>query len=153
LAEAEDWYFRSRAILEELGDRPKMASSYVQIGILAQERGRLEEASDWYARSLAISEELGDRPGMAIVYGEFGLLAETQGNPGQALEWMVRCVTLFEQFPHPFTGPGPVHLARLTAQLGIPALEACWLRVTGDPLPETVRETVWNSPPTTPWPS
>ena len=108
--------------------------------MVAQDRGRLDEAADWYARSLAIKEELGDRPGMASSYGQLGLLAEARGSPGQALEWMVRCVALFDDFPHPSTGPGPRHLARLTRQLGIPALEACWQQVTGGPLPGAVRD-------------
>jgi hypothetical protein len=40
------------------------------------------------------------------------------------------------------TGPGPDHLARLTAQLGIDALEASWRKVTGSPLPRAVRDYV-----------
>ena len=61
-----------------------MASTYHQLGIIAQDRGRLEEAEDWYRKSLAIKEELGDRPGMAITYGQLGLLAEAraQAPPG-----------------------------------------------------------------------
>jgi tetratricopeptide (TPR) repeat protein len=140
LDEAADWYTRSLAISEELGDRPKMASSYHQLGNIAYLQGRLNDAADWYARSLALDEELGDRPGTALSYGQLGLLAEARDNPGQALEWMVRCVALFDDFPHPSTGPGPGHLARLTRQLGIPALEACWQKVTGCPLPSAVRD-------------
>ena len=52
-------------------------------------------------------------------------------------------------FPHPSTGPGPGHLARLTRQLGIPALEACWQKVTGGPLPGAVREYVRSYRPDT----
>jgi len=140
LDEAEDWYAKAVAIFKELGDRPGMARSYHHLGMVAQERGRLDEAADWYARSLAIFEELGDRPGMALSYGQLGLLAEARGSPGQALEWMVGCVALFDDFPHPSTGSGPGHLARLTRQLGIPALEACWQKGTGGPLPGAVRD-------------
>ena len=53
---------------------------------------------------------------------------------------MVRCVTLFSQFPHPATGPGPGHLARLASQLGMPALEQAWQQVTGQPVPQPVRD-------------
>jgi Tetratricopeptide repeat len=125
-----------------------MAVSYHQLGNVAQARGRLDEAAEWYARSLAITEELGDRPRMAVSYGQLGLLAEAYGSPGQALEWMVRCVALFDDFPHSSTGPGPDHLARLTRQLGIPALEACWQKVTGGPLPGSVREYLRSYPDT-----
>ena len=69
-----------------------MAASYHQLGIVAQDRGRLDEAADWYARSLAIKEELGDRPGMALTYGQLGLLAEEQrqSRPGAGVDSPVR---------------------------------------------------------------
>ena len=74
---------------------------------------------------------LGDRPGMALTYGQLGLLAEARQQPAIALEQTVRCVALFDQFPHPATGPGPYHLVRLTGQLGLGALEGTWSKVTG----------------------
>jgi hypothetical protein len=77
---------------------------------------------------------------MAMTYGQLGLLAEDRHQPGQALDWIVRCVTVFDQFPHPATGPGPGHLARLTGQLGMPALEQAWQQVTGQPVPQPVRD-------------
>ena len=85
---------------------------------------------------------MGDRPGMALSYGQLGLLAEWNQDPAAALDWTVRCVALFEQFPHPATGPGPRHLARLTAQLGMPALASSWTRQTGQSLPQHVRSAV-----------
>ena len=139
LDEAEGWYTRSLAIREDLGDRPGLAGSYHQLGRVAQDRGRLDEAEDWYTRSLAIKEELGDRPKLASSFGQLGLLAEERGNLRKALEWMVRCVALFEDFPHTSTRPGPGHLARLSHQLGTEVLEACWMQVTGHPLPGPVR--------------
>jgi tetratricopeptide (TPR) repeat protein len=117
-----------------------MAATYHELGRTAQARGRLDEAHDWYRKSLAIKEELGDLPGTALTYGQLGLLAEARQQPRQALEWLVRCVALFPQFPHPATGPGPSLLARLTRQLGMPALEEAWRQVTGQPLPQPVRD-------------
>ena len=140
LDEAEDWYRQALTIDEELGDRPGMAMSYHELGITAQDRGRLDEAEDWYRQSLAIKEALGNRPGMALTYGQLGLLAEARQQPGQALDWVVRCVTLFDQFPHPATGPGPGHLARLAGLLGMPALDQSWQQVTGQPVPQAVRD-------------
>ena len=142
LDEAAEWYARSRAIREELGDRPGLASSYHQLGMVAHGRGRLDEAAEWYARSQAIEEELGDRPKMALTYSQLGLLAEEQHNPGQALEWAVRCVALFDDVSRPGPGTGPALLARLTRQLGVQALEACWQRVSGGSLPGAVRDYV-----------
>jgi tetratricopeptide (TPR) repeat protein len=142
LDEAAEWYARALAIEGELGDRPGMAASYHQLGSVAAVRRQLDEAAEWYARALAIRAELGDRPGISYSCGQLGLLAEARGSPGQALEWIVQSVALFEDFPHPSTGPDPDHLARLTHQLGIQALEACWQRVTGGPLPGAVRDYV-----------
>ncbi len=136
---AQDWYQRSLEILESLGDRLATAASYHQLGMVAQHRGDFEAAQDWYQRSLEILESLGDRPGMANSYGQLGLLAEAAGRAIEALDWMVRCVSLFPEFPHPATGPGPRHLARLTGELGMSELEASWQRCTGQPLPDHIR--------------
>ena len=119
-----------------------MAITYHQLGITAQDRGRLDEAEDWYRKSLTINEELGNRPGMAITYAQLGLLAEDRAQAPLALAWNIRCVTLFDQFPSPLTGTGPAALARLTRQLGLPALEQAWQQVTGQPVPQAVRDYV-----------
>jgi len=137
--EAEDWYRKSLAISEDLGDRPHMAITYHQLGMTAQDRGRVDEAEDWYRKSLAISEDVGDRPGMAITYAQLGRLAEDRGQAPLALQWNIRCVTLFDQFPHPITETGSSALARLTRQLGMPALEQAWQQITGQPVPQPVR--------------
>jgi Tfp pilus assembly protein PilF len=136
---AEDWYRQSLTIEEQLGNRPSMARTYHELGRVAQARGELDRAEDWYRHALTIEEQLGDRPAMAMTYGQLGLLAEARQQLAIALEQTVRCVALFDQFPHPATGPGPYHLARLTAQLGMGALEETWTKLTGQPLPATVR--------------
>ena len=147
LDEAEGWYTRSLAIQEELGDRPRLAASYHQLGMVAQLRGRLDEAEGWYARAIAIAEDLGDRPRLALMYSQRGSLAEEQQDLARALEWAARCVALFEDVPHRGSGTAPGRLARLTRQLGMAALEASWMQVTGQPLPDTVRVFVSNYQP------
>jgi hypothetical protein len=89
-----------------------------------------------------IRSELDDLSGMALSFVRLSQLAEQRGESRQALEWTVRCVTLFDDFPHPLTVPGPHNLAVLTGALGIEALEEIWQHVTGDPLPDNVREFV-----------
>jgi tetratricopeptide (TPR) repeat protein len=140
LEEAEDWYTKALAIEEDLGNRPYMASSYHELGRVAQKRGRLEEAEDWYTKALAIDADLGDRMAMAKTLAQTGLLAEQQGQPRRALEQAIRSVSLFEQIPHPASGTAPAQLVRLTAELGISALESCWQAVTGSALPQAVRD-------------
>jgi tetratricopeptide (TPR) repeat protein len=144
--EAEQWYLKSLEISEQLGDRPGMARSYHHLGIVAQKRQQMDVAEQWYLKSLEIEEQLGDQPGMARSYGQLGLLAEAKGQDLEALQWTIRCVALFDEFPHRATGPGPRHLARLTAQLGIESLERCWQQVTDKPLPQPVHEFVSSFP-------
>ncbi len=139
LESAQNWYQQSLEIEESLGNRPGMASSYHQLGMVAQHRGDLESAQDWYQQSLEIYESLGDLPHLAMSYGQLGLLAEAASRASEALDWMVRCVNLFPEFPHPATGPGPHHLARLTSELGMSELEASWQRCTGQSLPDPIR--------------
>ncbi|QQM42200.1 tetratricopeptide repeat protein [Streptomyces liliifuscus] len=150
LTAAEDWYRQSLTIKEDIGDRPGMALTYHQLGVIAQDRGQLDEAETRYRQALTIKEDIGNRPVMARTYGQLGLLAEKQQQPEKVLKWMVRCAALFEQFPHPLTGPAPAHLKRLTHCLGIRALEQTWQSVTGGPLPPPVRDFVLaEDPPAT----
>jgi tetratricopeptide (TPR) repeat protein len=152
LEEAEDWYHKAISIFEELGDRPNMASTYHQLGRIAEYGGRLEEAEDWYRRSLGIEQELGNRPGMAISYAVLGLLAENRGHAMLALQQNILCVTLFDQFPSPLTVTGPAALARLSRQLGMPALEDAWRQVTGQPVPQAIRDYITSQPDQAPVP-
>ena len=51
---AEDWYRRSLAISEELDNHLYMAGTMGQVGLLAEERGRLQEALVWMIRSVVL---------------------------------------------------------------------------------------------------
>jgi len=142
LDSAEDWFRRSLVIKEELGNRSGTADTYQNLGIIAQDRGQLDDAEDWYRRSLAIKQELANRPGMALSYGQLALLSYAKGQKQQALEWIIRCTGMFDEFPHPLTQRAPEVLAFLTAELGMHALEASWQEITGQSLPEAVRDYV-----------
>lgn len=139
LASAEAWYRKTLAIAKELDDRPVLIKTYHQLGRISQLRDELAEAEAWYRNTLVIAQELDDRPGLASTYGQLGLLSEQRGDNQAALDWFVRCIALFEEFPHPATGPGPRHLARLTVKLGVPALEASWRKCTDSNLPLAIR--------------
>ena len=52
--------------------RTNISAIYYQLGMTAQDRGRLDEADDWYRQALTINEELGDRPSMASTYHQLG---------------------------------------------------------------------------------
>ena len=142
LARAEKLYRQALGIREELVDRSGQAETYHQLGMLEQDRGDLAAAKAWLRKALDIAVELKDRSGQAFDYGQLGLLAEAGGDIAAALDWTVRCISLFPEFPHPATGPGPSHLARLTASLGLAALETSWQRCTGATLPKNIRTAI-----------
>jgi tetratricopeptide (TPR) repeat protein len=57
--EALEWYRKSLAINEELGNRVGMANSFGQIGVLLTETGHPREGVSWNLRSLALRLEIG----------------------------------------------------------------------------------------------
>ncbi|MEU6593113.1 tetratricopeptide repeat protein [Streptomyces sp. NPDC046881] len=146
LSEAEGWYHRALAIYEDFSDDERMATCYHQLGTLAYSRNELEEAEDWYNKALAVKEHDDASPNdLAPTYGQLGLLAEKKGNLLEALTWMIKCVALFDEFPHPMTGPAPKHLVRLVDSWTFPPmemLEEWWDEVTGEPVPGSVRDYV-----------
>jgi hypothetical protein len=141
LTAAEEWYLKSLAILEALGDRPGLARSYHQLGAVAQDRGDLAAAEQWHGRSVTITGEIGDRPGLPINYGQLGLLAKCRGDADLALDWTVHSVVLFDKFTQQATGPALRHLSRLTAMLNTSALEQGWERWTGRTLASIIHAT------------
>ncbi|MGA5505053.1 tetratricopeptide repeat protein [Streptomyces umbrinus] len=67
--------------------RGHVATTYHQLGRVAQERGRLDDAENWYRKSLTIKEELGNRPGMATTYHQLGSVALLRGQLDDAENW------------------------------------------------------------------
>jgi tetratricopeptide (TPR) repeat protein len=76
--EALEWYRKSLAIFDELGNRAGMASSRSQIGVLLTATGRAEEAVPWNLRSLTIRLEIGV-PEVRIDLHWLGRQREAQG--------------------------------------------------------------------------
>ena len=142
LDEAQDWCRQVLNIRETLGPRPLLATDYHLLGNIAQKRGLLDEADDWYRVALAIAEELGNRLAMTEMCRGLGALAITRGQALPALEWSIRAVTVFSEFPSPVSAPAPEILAELAGQLGIHALQQAWQQITGQPLPQQVRDYV-----------
>jgi len=117
LDEAEDWYTRSAALNEELGNEFRLAMCYHQLGMVAQHRGRLDEAEDWYTRSLAIEEELGDRPGQADSYHQLGIVAQRRGRLDEAEDWYTRSLAIEEELGDRPSQADSYHQLGIVAQL------------------------------------
>ena len=72
-----------------------MATSYHQLGILAQDRGDYAEAARQYQRALDIDERLGDQAGMATSYSQFGSLVAERGGPvADIVAWHIRALAI-----------------------------------------------------------
>jgi tetratricopeptide (TPR) repeat protein len=93
---ALQWYQKSVAIQETLGDRAGLATSYNNIGLIYKARGDYEAALQWYQKSVAIKETLGDRPGLAASYNNIGLIYKARGDYEAALQWYQKSVAINE---------------------------------------------------------
>jgi tetratricopeptide (TPR) repeat protein len=83
--------------MEASGDRPGVGATYHQLGLIAQDRGRLDDAENWYTRSLAINEPLGIRPRVAAAYHQFGNIAYLRGRLEDAEAWHIKALTIKEE--------------------------------------------------------
>ncbi|MFG2346140.1 CHAT domain-containing protein, partial [Streptomyces phaeochromogenes] len=74
----------------------RLATTYHQLGMVAELRGQLDEAEDWYRQSLTIKEHIGDQPGMATSYHQLGMVAEQRGQLDEAEDWYRQSLTIDE---------------------------------------------------------
>lgn len=131
----------SLTVEEDIGRREGVLECYHLLGGLAHEQGRWSEAERWLRKGLAVEEEMGHEARVAVSCMQLGALAEARGDAAEALEWTVRALALARrvlQFADR-RAPGQV-LSSVTKRLGIGAAEECWERVTGEPLPDDVRQ-------------
>ena len=68
----------------EFGDRYSSASTYHQLGRVAEELREYDQARDYYQQALEINIEFGDRYSCASTYGQLGLFAQAQENYAEA---------------------------------------------------------------------
>ncbi|MFD4907379.1 tetratricopeptide repeat protein [Kitasatospora purpeofusca] len=77
--EAEEWYLRSQALLERLGDVEGLAIGHHQLGVVAHRLGRPEDAERLVRQALDLFERLGETGRAAACHHRLGVLAEEQG--------------------------------------------------------------------------
>ena len=115
LPKAEELWRRIAVIVE--GRNSEKAIAYHQLGVVAQDRGRLDEAEGWYKKSLAFEEALCNRPGIAGSYQQLGLLARARSRRDEAEGWYKKSLAIFEEL-----GDQP-HAAGSYGELGMLAQE------------------------------
>jgi tetratricopeptide (TPR) repeat protein len=94
---ALDYYCRSLAIQEELGDKYGMGASLNGIGIVHHNKGDLDKALDYYGRSLAIREEIGNKSGMGYSLGNIGVVHADKGEYNKAAEHLEKSLAIHKE--------------------------------------------------------
>lgn len=139
--EARQFLSEALTITKANGHREGTIGCYQLLGELEYKLGRWEEAERWLREALALAEDMGQEIRVAACYQQLGLTAKARGDAAEALECTVWALSLARRFPQTVhrTAPGQM-LNSVTRQLGIGAIEECWERLTGEPLPGDVRQ-------------
>ncbi len=75
-------------IRSSINDRYSQASTYHQLGMVAQEQRQWQQAEQYYQQALQIYVEYNDRYTQASTYHQLGLLAEEQQQWQQACDYL-----------------------------------------------------------------
>ncbi len=97
LDEAEEWYTRSLAVIEEGEDRAPVADDYYGMGLIRQYQRRYTEARDWFSKSLDIHQRLEDVEEMIKDYRSLGLCAQFRFEYQEAESWYHRAREILEE--------------------------------------------------------
>ncbi len=85
------------SIMEESGNRRKLAYLYNNIGTIYGEKEDLSKAQEYFHKALDIRQDLGDKPGIASTLGNMGILHEIHGENESALKCLIRGLELYEE--------------------------------------------------------
>ncbi|HEY0014844.1 MAG TPA: tetratricopeptide repeat protein [Longimicrobium sp.] len=116
LAAAEEWYRRSMAVMEELGNRSSVADSCHQLGVVAQLRSDLPAAEEWAHKALEIRGALEDQPGRASVFHQLAGIAKDRGDFSAAEEWYHRSLAIEEELGNRHGTASSFHQLGIVAQ-------------------------------------
>ena len=97
LDEAEEWFTKSLAIIEEGEDRAPVADDCYGLGLVRQYQRRYTEARDWFSRSLDIHQRLEDVEEMVKDYRSLGLCAQFRFEYQEAESWYHRAREILEE--------------------------------------------------------
>ena len=97
LDEAEGWYSKSLAIIEDSDDRATVADDYYGMGLVRQYQRRYTEARDWFSKSLDIHQRLEDVEEMVKDYRSLGLCAQFRFEYQEAESWYHRAREILEE--------------------------------------------------------
>ena len=95
--QALEYFQKSLAIKEELGDKMGIAKNLNNIGLIYMNQGNTPRALEYFQKSQAIKEELGDKKGIAVILNNIGLIYHDQGNYPRALEYYQKSQAIKEE--------------------------------------------------------
>jgi tetratricopeptide (TPR) repeat protein len=94
---AIDYYQRSLAICEKVGDEHLMATIFNNLGVVYKAKGEWDKAIEYYQRSLEIREKVGDEHEMAPTLSNLGVVYEAKGEWDKAIEYYQRSLEIKEK--------------------------------------------------------
>jgi tetratricopeptide (TPR) repeat protein len=94
---AVEYYERSLAIKEKVGDEHGMAPTLNNLGLVYKAKGEWERAIEYYERSLAIKEKVGDEHGMSTTFNNLGSVYQAKGEWERAIEYYGRSLAILEK--------------------------------------------------------
>ena len=97
LDEAEGWFQRSLAIIEQGEDRASVADDYFGIGQIYQSQRRYTEAKEWFSKALDIHQREQDLEEMVKDYRALGLAAQYKFEYEEAESWYHRAREILEE--------------------------------------------------------
>ena len=97
LDQAEEWYTKSLAIIEDGEDPETVADDYYGMGLVRQYQRRYTEARDWFSKSLEIHQRAEDVEEMVKDYRSLGLCAQFRFEYQEAESWYHRAREILEE--------------------------------------------------------
>jgi tetratricopeptide (TPR) repeat protein len=92
------------------------ASSWHNLGMIAQERREFDEAEAWYRKSLALEEKLKDEYGQASTLHQLGMIAEERRDFDEAEEWYRKSLALEEKLKNEYGQASTLHQLGMIAE-------------------------------------
>lgn len=93
---AESFLLQARDWFDQVGNDANLASALGNLGILAENQGRLDEARTLYQRTLTLYRSEKERFGESVVYSNLASLERKRGQLSEAENWQRRAVELQE---------------------------------------------------------